>query len=311
MRHIKPMFELGRTRFVFFSARDIDSMKDVIADADVVINMMGKYYETWQPVQIDKFPYIGSQQNYSFRDTNVNIPRTLAEICKEMQVDNFIHVSSAAASPNSASEWARTKYEGEQAVKEVYPWVTIVRPTQLFGAEDRLLNWFPTMGVMYRNVPLVNDGEALTQPVWVADVAKTILRIADAAERFEGKTVDCFGPQDYSYRELATFTNDITERDHPIVGIPHGIARQMANILQYNRIGSDKPMITPDLVDLWSEDYLPAMSAEEYAAQPDEENKIFTMADLGVTATPIEKVAFSYLHRFRFGGHFGRVEGYR
>lgn len=305
------MFELGRTRYVFFSPRDIDSMKDVIADADVVINMMGKYYETSQPVQIDKFPYIGSQKNYSFRDTNVDVPRTLAEICKEMQVDNFIHVSSAAASPNSASEWARTKYEGEQVVKEIYPWVTIVRPTQLFGVEDRLLNWFPTMGIMYRNVPLVNDGEALTQPVWVGDVAKTILRITDAAERFEGKTVDCFGPQDYSYRELATFTNDITERDIPIVGIPHRIARQMANVLQYNRIGSDKPMITPDLVDLWSEDYLPAMSAEEYAAQPDDENKIFTMADLGVTATPIEKVAFSYLHRFRFGGHFGRVEGYR
>lgn len=310
MRHLKPMFELGRTRFVFYSPRDIDSMRDVIADADVVVNMIGKFYETWQPIQISKFPYVGKQVNYTFKDTNVTIPRTIAELCKEMQVDNLIHVSSAAVSPHSRSEWARTKYEGEQAVKDAYPWATIIRPTQLFGAEDRLLNWFQTMGVMYRCIPLVDDGKALTQPVWVGDVARTMLRVIDAADRYEGRTIDCFGPNDYSYRELAEFTNDISERNRPIVSIPRDIAKKIANIAQYNRFGSDKPMVVPDLVDLWSEDYLPAMTAEEYAAQPDEKTKIFTMADLGVTATPIEKVAFSYLHRFRFGGHFGRVSGY-
>lgn len=311
MRHIKPMFELGRSRFVFYSPRDIDSMKEVIADADVVINMIGKFYETFQPIQIDKFPYIGTQTNYTFEDTNVTIPRTLAEICKELQVDHFIHVSSAAASPDATSKWAKTKYEGELAVKEVYPWATIIRPTQLFGVEDRLLNWFPTMAHIYRCTPLIDEGQALTQPVWVGDVAKTILRVVDAADRYEGKTIDCFGPNDYSYRELAEFANDITERNYPIVNIPKDIALKLANILQYNRMGTDKPMITPDLVEIMSTDYLPRMSLEEYAAQPEGDDKILTMADFGISPTPIEKVAFSYLHRFRFGGHFGRVEGYR
>lgn len=311
MRHLKPMFDLGRTRFVFYSPRDIDSMRDVIADADVVINMIGKFYETFQPIQIEKFPYVGTQVNYTFQDTNVTIPRTLAELCKEMQVDHFIHMSASAASPDSASEWARTKYEGELAVKDAYPWATIIRPTQLYGTEDRLLNWFPTMAHIYRMNPLIDGGKALTQPVYVGDVARTILRVADAAFQYEGKTIDCFGPSDYSYRELAEFCNDITERNRPIVSIPKNIALPLANILQYNRFGSDKPWITPDLVQLWSEDYLPKMTAEEYAAQEDGPEKILTMADLGVEATPIEKVAFSYLHRFRFGGHFGRVDGYR
>lgn len=311
MRHLKPMFDLGRTRFVFYSPRDIDSMKDVIADADVVVNLIGKYYETFQPIQIDKFPYIGTQTNYTFEDTNITIPRTLAEICKEMQVDNFIHVSTSQASPDSESKWARTKYEGELAVKDAYPWATIIRPTQLFGTEDRLLNWFPTMSHIYRCTPLIDDGKALTQPVYVGDVAKTILHVVDAAENYAGKTIDCFGPTDYSYRELAEFCNDITERNRPIVSVPKNVALSLANILQYNRVGTDKPMVVPDLVHLWSENYLPRMTPEEYAAQEDNDDKILTMADLGVSQTPIEKVAFSYLHRYRFGGHFGRVEGYR
>ena len=41
MRFLKPMFELGRSRFVFYSPRDRDSMAEVIADSDLVINMTG------------------------------------------------------------------------------------------------------------------------------------------------------------------------------------------------------------------------------------------------------------------------------
>jgi NADH dehydrogenase (ubiquinone) 1 alpha subcomplex subunit 9 len=68
-------------------------------------------------------------------------------------------------------------------------------------------------------------------------------------------------------------------------------------------------MLTPDLVDLMSEDYLPEMTAEGYASQL-QGGKVFTMENLGVSATPIEKVAFKYLHRFRKGGHFILAEGY-
>mmetsp|Transcript_24758 Transcript_24758/g.42135 ORF Transcript_24758/g.42135 Transcript_24758/m.42135 type:complete len:386 (-) Transcript_24758:534-1691(-) len=305
VRHIKPMFDLGRTRFVFYSPRDIDSMREVIADADIVINMIGKYYESKAPVQTKSFPFIGYQTNFSFEDANVTIARTIAELCLEMQVDNLIHVSSAAASPDSGSEWARTKYEGEQAVKEVYPWATIVRPTQLFGPEDRFLNWFAYAASRFPVVPLVETGETLTQPVYVADVAATINRIVDDPATFVGKQVDCFGPKDYTYAELAQFVYDITEQDPNVMTLPKSMIKFSAEGLQYER----NPLITPDLVEIWSEDYLPTLAPEEYVEQKGTD-KILTMENVGVTATPIEKIAFNYLHRFRKGGHFTMTEGY-
>mmetsp|Transcript_16441 Transcript_16441/g.27294 ORF Transcript_16441/g.27294 Transcript_16441/m.27294 type:complete len:388 (-) Transcript_16441:167-1330(-) len=304
VRHIRPMFDLGRTRFVFYSPKDVDSMREVIADADIVINMIGKYYESKTPYQTKSFPYVGYKTNYSFEDANVTIPRQIAELCKEMQVDNFIHVSSAAASPDSTSEWARTKFEGEEAIKEVYPWATIVRPTQLFGPEDRFLNPIAIFGNRYPFVPLIDGGEALTQPVYVADVAETISRICDSPAQFEGKYVDCFGPNDYSYKELADFVFDVTEQADSVRlwNVPKDMAKQMANVIQYQRL----PPLTPDLVELQSADYLPQMTAEEYRAQ----HEIFTMENLGVKQTPIEKIAFNYLHRYRSGGHFQEVTGY-
>jgi len=304
-RHLRTMFELGRAKYSFYSSRDKQSMADVISDADVVINMVGKYYDTKALEDTGKFPYLRYKVSTSVAEANIDVPRTIAELCTELQVDNLIHVSSAAASPDSSSEWARTKYEGEQEVLKAYPWATIVRPTQLFGHEDRLLNWFANMAARFPVVPLVDGGHALTQPVWVDDVARTINRIIDDPEKFEGRRVDCFGPQDYSYAELARFVYDITGQDPMLSEIPAEVVKYAANVMQYD--GS--PMLTPDMVNLMSEDYLPDMTADGYEAQ-NPKDKVFTMANLGVESTPIEKMAFKYLHRFRDGGHFILAKGY-
>mmetsp|Transcript_9459 Transcript_9459/g.13899 ORF Transcript_9459/g.13899 Transcript_9459/m.13899 type:complete len:391 (-) Transcript_9459:78-1250(-) len=305
MRFLKPNFELGRSRFVFYSPRDRDSMAEVIADADVVINMTGKYYETKHLVEKEGFPYLDFAYNYTFEETNVDIPRTIAELCSELQVDNLIHLSSINASPDSKSKWTRTKYEGEMAVKEAYPWATIVRPSQMFGHEDRLLNWFAISAARLPVVPMFEGGHALTQPVYAVNVADVIQKIVDAPEKFEGRTVDVFGAQDYSYKELSEFVYDITGQETPAMDVPRDAAKMAAK--GFNLLGS--PHMTPDMVDLWCEDFIPSMTQEEYDAQPSSE-KVYTMKDFGIDAVPIEKIAFNYLHRFREGGHFPLEKGY-
>jgi len=304
-RDIKPMFDLGHTRFEYYSPKDVDSMRRVIGDADIVINLISKTHATGQPIQTKKFPYIGYQTNYSLEDVNIGIAKQIAELCVEMQVDNLIHVSAAAVSEDHPSEWARTKWLGEQAVREIYPWATIVRPTQLFGTEDKFLHYFANMSKMYGMIPVLGDGSVLTQPVWAPDVAKTISRITDVPKKFEGRTVDCFGPSDYTYEELGKFVLDLTEQDKKIMHVPKKIYMQMAKALSFQAFVH----FNEDMAKLWSRDCLPAMTPEQYRNQQ-VEGKILTMEDFGIKATPIEKEAFSYLHRFRTAGHFGRVDGY-
>lgn len=309
MRDKRIQFDLGRLRTVFYSPRDRDSIRDVIADADVVVNMIGKYYESGQPVQTGQFPYLSYATNYSFEDVNVTIARTIAEICTEMQVDHLVHVSSASASPDSKSRWSRTKYEGELAVKEAYPWATIVRPTQMFGKDDLLLSWYAKCQQHLGFVPMIYDTggrEALTQPVWVGDVAKAIFAVCDDPGKFEGRQVDCFGPADYTRTELHKLVNDITARDKPVVTVPADMFRQIARVGQYTR----NPLVTPDLVEIWLEDFLPTLALDQYKLQKDNASKILTLADFGIEALPIEREAFMYLHFYRFGGHFHRVKGY-
>lgn len=133
-----------------------------------------------------------------------------------------------------------------------------------------------------------------------------ISRIIDEPETFEGRTIDCFGPQDYTYKELAAFVFDITGQEPTLWDFPKPWAKKLASFLGK----SSNPIITPDLVEVWSTDFNSPLTAEEYAAEANKKDGILTFADFGITPTPIEKVAFEYLHRFRKGGHFTLATGY-
>jgi NADH dehydrogenase (ubiquinone) 1 alpha subcomplex subunit 9 len=55
-------------------------------------------------------------------------------------VSRFVHVSHLNADAESPSAFLRSKAEGELVVKKAFEGATIVRPGNLYGHEDRLLN---------------------------------------------------------------------------------------------------------------------------------------------------------------------------
>ncbi len=62
-------------------------------------------------------------------------------------------------------------------VRSAFPDATIVRPSKMFGARDRFLNWAAFLCTTGPGLfPMVGDGNALIQPVHVEDVAEGIIR---------------------------------------------------------------------------------------------------------------------------------------
>ena len=53
----------------------------------------------------------------------------------------------------------------------------IVRPATVFGAEDRFLNWIAEGSCRMPFFPLINDGNALVQPIYCGDVGKALMSI--------------------------------------------------------------------------------------------------------------------------------------
>ena len=85
-----------------FSTRDEDSIRKSLANSDVVINLIGKHYETKHFVPTRRADGSLSRINYTLEDVNVEIPRTLARLAREAGVDTFIHVSGDQLPPPSS-----------------------------------------------------------------------------------------------------------------------------------------------------------------------------------------------------------------
>jgi NADH dehydrogenase (ubiquinone) 1 alpha subcomplex subunit 9 len=326
-RHLKPMFDLGQVRacrFLFglhtvtffipshshssplkyspqqlgllpFSPRDHDSIREAIKNSDVVINMIGKHYETKHIVPTRRADGKLSRVNYSFDEVNNEIARTLAKLSKEAGVQSFIHMSALAADLESGSVWAQTKAKGEVAVREEFPNAIIVKPATIFGAEDRFLTWIAEACDRLPVFPLINGGKTLVQPVYSLDVGKALMTLVNNHSTYAGATVQLCGPAEYTYKEVVEFVTDVTTVKKPLVDVPESAALFAGRFIQET--------VTPIL----TEDHVAQLKEDVVAV---EGSSMLTMQDLGIEPQSMDKVAFDFLHRFRPGGHFTLVGGY-
>jgi len=79
-------------------------------------------------------------RNFDYHSVHVAGAERIAKIAAECGVSNFVHVSHLNASKTSPSKFYRTKAEGEELVRAAFPTATIIRPSTMFGYEDKLLN---------------------------------------------------------------------------------------------------------------------------------------------------------------------------
>ncbi|XP_078582501.1 NADH dehydrogenase [ubiquinone] 1 alpha subcomplex subunit 9, mitochondrial-like isoform X2 [Branchiostoma floridae x Branchiostoma japonicum] len=264
--YLRPMGDLGQIVFSELDERDPESYRKMLKHSNVVINMIGRDWET---------------RNFKFEEVNIDLARTIAQLCKEEGVERLIHVSSLNADPNSPSKLYRTKFEGEEAVKEAFPDATILRPAQMFGREDRFLNYYANLRA-FGGVPLISRGrKTIRQPVYVGDVATAIINAAKERDA-KGKTFELVGPNRYYLYDMVEYIYRVMHRTPFIYPYPKFLYMLAA------RFGELKwrPLLTRDQV---IRDH---HTDETTAGVPG-------LEDLGVTPTSLEAGAISVLRRHR------------
>lgn len=278
-RHLKVMGDLGQVVPVPFELRDDNSVRNSIHGSTVVINLVGKVYETL---------------NYKYHDVHVEGARRVAEAAREEGVPHFVHVSTAIPLGKCKSKWLASKIEGEEAVREIYPDATIIRPTEMFGPEDRFLIRMAQNISPPGIVILPNFGEARVQPVWVNDVASVVVAAARDPERYGGKTLELAGPDVLTIREVYDLVCTETKRSAWYVPMPTRIVEMGARIFNMRL-----PVFTP--YPIYSGDQVMVETAEMVldTSKPD----VLRFEDLDAIAISIySDVMKETVRRFRRGG---------
>lgn len=190
----------------------------------------------------------------------------------------LVHVSAIGADPNSHSAYARSKGEGEQAVKTAHADSIILRPSIMFGPEDQFFNRFALIAAHAPVLPIVH-GNTLFQPVYVADVADAVLSALVPAS--SGKLYELGGPEQKSFKALMQQMLGIIERTPCIWDMPIAIARLLAS-LPYSGLSHDQ-------ITLLASDNIVAPGA-------------LGLEQLGITPSRLDLILPGYLARYRVSG---------
>ncbi len=154
----------------------------------------------------------------AFERVHVALPRSIGQACALAGVEQVVHLSALGADAqtpaNAPSMYLRSKGAGEaallqaagaagagQAARPGFD-LSILRPSVIFGAEDKFINLFASLQKLFPVLPLAG-ASARFQPVWVQDVASAVVRcLAGVPSLPSPRTIEVAGPEVFTLKQL-------------------------------------------------------------------------------------------------------------
>jgi uncharacterized protein YbjT (DUF2867 family) len=271
---LRMLGDVGQIEVVQANIRDKASIARAVDGAEGVINLVGILREG------------GRQRFLAIHGMGA---RNIAEAAALAGAKRLVQISAIGADADGTAKYARSKAEGEAAVREVFPGAVIVRPSIVFGPEDHFFNRFGLMAALSPVLPLIGGGHTKFQPIYVGDLAAAIAQAA-SSDAFAGQTVELGGPAVYDFKALMAFVCTETGRKRILAPVPFpiasllGMAGDIAGMVF-------APPITSDQVELLRTDTVVSDGAVGLEA-------------FGITGKSIEAVVPAYLYRYRKGGQY-------
>ena len=193
---------------------DDDTLRALVADADVVVNLIA----------------ILQGSEAAFEAVHVRWPQRLVQACEAAGGRRLVHVSALGVAEDAPSRYLRSKARGEAVIRASGLDWRLLRPSVIFGAEDRFLNLFAELQQVLPVLPLAG-ATAQFQPVWVEDVAAALRQLIERPGA-SGQVFEAAGPQVLSLRELVRLAGRLLSRPRPVLALPAPLAWLQALFLE-------------------------------------------------------------------------------
>lgn len=272
---------------------DEAALTRVVADHDAVVNLVAILH--------------GNQA--AFDKAHVALPQKLARACLMGGVEKLVHISALGADaqhPEAApSMYLRTKSQGEAVLMQAAGVgmdtafdLTILRPSVMFGAEDKFLNLFARLQKHLPLMPLAG-ADARFQPVWVEDVASAVVRSLERggimSPHNAPHVLELCGPDVFTLKELVQLSallSGVNEgRGRPVIALPRWLGRLQAMMMELAPGGP-----------LMSRDNLDSMLIDNVAS-----GKLPGLESLGITPEALRPIAQDYLTQDQPGYGLGGI----
>jgi NADH dehydrogenase len=213
--------------------QDPASLPAAVQGAEVVV----------QTLTFPTFPVEKPGRGYTFEEFDHRGTERLVAAAAHAGSRAFVFVSGVGADAASPKPWFRAKWFGERAVETAGVPFVILRPSWVYGPDDRALNRFVSFHRWLPFVPVVGDGSQRLQPVFVDDVAEAVVR----ATRPEGPrgTFEIGGPDVMTMNEVLVTMMEVRGTRKPLLHVPVFLPKLAGFFVQV----LPRPPISPAAID--------------------------------------------------------------
>ncbi len=224
----------------------------------------------------------GSEER--FENVHVELPAKISHAMKKAGISRLVHVSALGAEAQAPSMYLRSKARGETALQGAGLQLSVLRPSVVYGAEDKFLNLFADLQTVAPFMPLAGSGTRF-QPVWVADVAGAVVACLKKPNTI-GQTYELCGPDVMTLAELVQRAGQWAGVNHgqgrPILPLPNWVGWLQAAAME---LAPGEPLM--------SRDNLASMKVDNVAT-----GRLPGLSALGISAASAAGIAPGYLgHR--------------
>jgi len=136
----------------------------------------------------------------SFVKVNIDLTKTVIELCKKNNIKSIFYFSGLGVSKNSRSSYFISKFNAEQLIKKSGLQYTIFRPSYILGIDDYLTKNI-TKQIQKNQILIPGSGKFFLQPITIDDVCKCIA-VGLQSPKFSNKTIDLVGPREITFQQL-------------------------------------------------------------------------------------------------------------
>lgn len=218
----------------------------------------------------------------SFERAHVAFPQKLAAACQQTGVKRLVHISALGAATDAPSMYQRSKARGEAVLQAAGLALTILRPSVIFGADDKFLNLFAKLQKVFPIMPLAGAATKF-QPVWVEDVAQAVVNSLHGQTQPTVNMVEACGPDVVTLKELVQLSAIAAGINRglgrPVLALPPILGQLQAIAM---RLIPGEPLISQDNLD--------SMSVDNVAS-----GKLPGLQSLGITPSALAAIVPTYL----------------
>jgi NADH dehydrogenase len=171
---------------------DAGSLVNAMVGCDAIIHLVGI---------IREFPGKG----VTFKKMHVEATENILQAAEEQGVQRYLHMSSNGVREGGSTDYHRSKWQGEELVRESPLDWTIFRPSLIFGQGSEFVNILAALIRKLPVVPVIGNGKYRMQPVAVDQVAASFVKALGMSETI-GKAYQLGGGASYSYDEILDLT---------------------------------------------------------------------------------------------------------